>query len=117
MEVALLRRVGRDEEASTRLARWRAADPPSSFLRHEAVLLGASDPSLWTHLAADPERVLELAVDYMAIGLWDDAHALLARRYPGAGVVAEPGMVLPQDYPLVAYYRGYCAEKMGRSGR
>ena len=53
----------------------------------------------------------------MALGLWDDAHALLARRYPATGVVAEPGSVLPQDYPLVAYYRGYCAEKMGRSGR
>jgi tetratricopeptide (TPR) repeat protein len=26
-------------------------------------------------------------------------------------------MALPQDYPLVAYYRGYCAEKAGRSGR
>jgi tetratricopeptide (TPR) repeat protein len=60
--------------------------------------------------------VLELVVDYMALGLWDDAHALLARRYPSGGVVAEPGMVLPQDYPLVAYYRGYCAEKGGRSG-
>ena len=53
----------------------------------------------------------------MALGLWDDAHALLARHYPVAGVVAEAGMVLPQDYPLVAYYRGYCALKMGRSGR
>ena len=31
--------------------------------------------------------------------------------------MAEPGTALPQDYPLVAYYRGYCAEKMGRSGR
>ena len=61
--------------------------------------------------------MLELVVDYMALGLWDDAHALLARRYPSAGVVAEPGMALPQDYPLVAYYRGYCAEKAGRSGR
>ncbi len=96
---------------------WQSLDPPSSFLRHEAVLLGATDAALWSHLASDPERVLELAVDYMALGLWDDAHALLARRYPAAGVVAEPGMVLPQDYPLVAYYRGYCAEKMGRSGR
>ena len=26
-------------------------------------------------------------------------------------------MALPQDYPLVAYYRGYCAERLGRSGR
>lgn len=117
MEVALLRRLGRTEEAKARLVRWRAEDPPSSFLRHEAVLLGASEPSLWTHLAGDPERVLEIAVDYMALGLWDDAHALLAHRYASAGVVSEPGMVLPQDYPLVAYYRGYCAEKMGRPGR
>jgi tetratricopeptide (TPR) repeat protein len=117
MEVALLRHAGRVEEAMACLARWRSEDPPSSFLRHEAVLLGASDPSLRTHLAADPERVLEIAIDYMALGLWDDAHALLARTYPSAGVVAEPGMVLPQDYPLVAYYRGYCAEKRGRSGR
>jgi tetratricopeptide (TPR) repeat protein len=31
--------------------------------------------------------------------------------------VAEPGVALPQDYPLVAYYRGYCAEKAGRPGR
>ena len=117
MEVALLRRTGRLAEAKARLRHWRSIDPPSSFLRHEAVLLGAADEALWAHLASDPERVLELAVDYMSLGLWDDAHALLARRYPSAGVVAEPGMVLPQDYPLVAYYRGYCAEKAGRSGR
>ena len=117
MEVALLRRTGQAREAKARLRYWQSIDPPSSFLRHEAVLLGAADEGLWTHLAADPERVLELAVDYMALGLWDDAHALLARRYPAAGVVSEPGMALPQDYPLVAYYRGYCAEKAGRSGR
>jgi hypothetical protein len=117
MEVALLRRTGRLEEAMARLRHWQSIDPPSSFLRHEAVLLGAADEGLWVHLASDPERVLELAVDYMALGLWDDAHALLARRYPSAGVVAEPGTVLPQDYPLVGYYRGYCAEKAGRSGR
>jgi tetratricopeptide (TPR) repeat protein len=115
MEVALLRRGGRVEEARERLDHWQGEDPPSSFLRHEAVLLGASDPELWTHLAADPERVLEIAVDYMALGLWEDAHALLARKYPAQGVVAEPGMALPQDYPLVAYYRGYCALRLGRS--
>jgi tetratricopeptide (TPR) repeat protein len=117
MEVALLRRTARFDEAKARLAYWRSVDPPSSFLRHESALLGEADEALWTHLAADPERVLELAVDYMALGLWDDAHALLARRFPATGVVAEPGTALPQDYPLVAYYRGYCAEKAGRSGR
>jgi len=116
MEVALLRRTGQIEEAKTRLRHWRSVDPPSSFLRHEAVLLGAADEGLWTHLAADPERVLELVVDYMALGLWEDAHSLLARRYPSTGRVAEPGTALPQEYPLVAYYRGYCAERAGRSG-
>ncbi len=117
MEVALLRRTGRTAEARSRLVHWREMDPPSSFLRHQAVLLGAVDEPLWTHLAADPERVLELAVDYLALGLHGDAHALLAHQYPSAGVVAEPGAVLPQEYPLVAYYRGYCREQLGGSGR
>jgi tetratricopeptide (TPR) repeat protein len=116
IEVALLRRTGRVAEARERLRHWRALDPTSSFLRHEATSLGAADDALWPHLASDPERVLELAVDYMGIGLWEDAHALLARRYPAQGVVSEPGAVLPQDYPLVAYYRGYCAERLGRTG-
>jgi tetratricopeptide (TPR) repeat protein len=117
MEVALLRRTGQLEEATARLAYWRSVDPPSSFLRHEAILLGAADAALWTHLAGDPERVLEVAVDYMSLGLWEEAYALLGRSYPSTGVVAEPGTALPQDYPLVAYYRGYCAERMGRTGR
>jgi tetratricopeptide (TPR) repeat protein len=117
MEVALLRRTGRLDDAGKRLVHWRSLDPPSSFLRHEAILLGEADEALWAHLAGDPERVLELVVDYMALGLWDDAHRLLARRYPSAGRAAELGTALPQDYPLVAYYRGYCAEKAGRSGR
>jgi tetratricopeptide (TPR) repeat protein len=117
MEVALLRHLGRRQEAQTRLRHWLGEDPASSLLRHEAILLGARDPSLGAHLASDPERVLGVAVDYMAIGLWDDARALLARAYPSAGTAAEPGAVLPQDYPLVAYYRGYCEERLGRSGR
>jgi tetratricopeptide (TPR) repeat protein len=117
MEVALLRRTGQVEGAKRRLRHWQSVDPTSPFLRHEGVLLGLPDESLWTHLAGDPERVLEIAVDYMSLGLWDDAHALLARRFSAIGVVAEPGTALPQDYPLVAYYRGYCAEKAGRSAR
>jgi tetratricopeptide (TPR) repeat protein len=118
MEVALLRRLGKMEEARERLRHWLDEDPASSLLRHEAILLGAggSHSSLWAHLAADPERVLQIAVDYMAIGLWEDARALLSRQYGSAGAVSEPGAVLPQDYPLVAYYRGYCEERLGRSG-
>ena len=117
LEVALLRHLGRTSQARERLRHWLAEDPASSLLRNERILLGGRDAALWAHLASDPERVLQVAVDYMSLGLWDDARALLARPYPAAGAVAEPGTVLPQEYPLVAYYRGYCEERLGRSGR
>jgi len=140
LEIALLRSTGRTEEARAALDRWLEVDPTSSLLRHEAVLLGfsagAGGPggrddagtsgssglagdadALWRHLAADPERILAIVVDYMRVGLYGDAIELLARRYPsGAGVVSEPGMPRPEDYPLIAYYRGYCRKAMGESG-
>jgi len=116
-EVALLRRLGRTAEARERLAYWRQMDLPNSFLRNEAVELGVQDAALWQHLAGDPERILEIAVDYMGIGLYEDAVKLLGHSYPSEGVGGEPGFVLPHNYPLIAYYRGYCREKSGGSGK
>ena len=116
-EVALLRRAGRLDEARARGRYWRRLDPASSALRYEAQRLGSPDAALWTHLGGDPERVLDLAIDYMALGAWDDALDLLDRRYPtGAGVYSEPGAPAPQDDPEVAYYRAYCRQKRGGSG-
>jgi tetratricopeptide (TPR) repeat protein len=116
-EVILLRRLGRRDAAASRLAFWRREDPTSSTLRNEAVTLGGSDLDLWRHLAGDPQRVIEAAVDYMEVGAWDDAVALLERRYPtGEGVHREPGMPAPQDHPEVAYYLGYCRDRLGQSG-
>jgi tetratricopeptide (TPR) repeat protein len=121
LQVVLLRRAGRPAEAKDRLDALRRQDPTSLTLRHEAVLLGAADadaPALWRHLAGDPQRVLQVALDLMEVGAWDDAVALLGRTYPtGEGVFAEPGTPAPQDHPEVAYYRGYCREKLGESGR
>src|ERR1022692_976337 len=118
MEVALLRGLGQTAQARQRLAWWLSRDPASTMLRHEEMLLGGSGDALWAHLAADPERVIETAVDYMEIGAWDDAITLLSRRYPAVDArQADPGAVLPQDYPLVAYYRGYCREKLGQPGK
>ena len=118
LEVALLRTLGRDAEARQRLAQWRGVDPTYALLRVEAAMLGQPDASLWTHLAADPERVLEIAVEYMELGLYPDALALLSRRYPVHGELeSEPGAALPQDYPLVAYYRGYCKDLSGGDGK
>jgi len=116
-EVALLRRLGRRDEASARLAFWQREDPTSSTLRNEAVILGRTDAELWLHLAGDPQRVIEAAVDYMEIGAWDDAAVLLERQYPtGDHVHGEPGMPAPQDHPEVGYYLGYCRDKLGQSG-
>jgi len=115
-EVALLRTAGQDARARARLASWRLVDPTNSLLRIEAVRLGASDATLWSHLAADPERILEVVVDYMRFGLYADAVDVLARSYPtGPEVVTEPGMPRPESYPLIAYYRGYCRSQLGQS--
>ena len=117
IQVALLRRAGRRAEASSRLAQWRAQDPTSAILRHEAVRLGSPDPALWLHLAGDAQRVLEVAADYMGIGAWDDALLVLDHPYPsGAGVVSEPGAPSVGQHPEVAYWRGYCRERLGQSG-
>jgi tetratricopeptide (TPR) repeat protein len=108
MEVALLRAVGRVAEARQRLDVYRRIDPTSSLLRYETVCLGGRDDGLWAHLAADPERILELVVDYQRFALYDAALDVLIRSYPsGPEVVSEPGMPVPASYPLLAYYRGY----------
>ena len=118
MEVALLRQAKQVEAAHTRLAYWLDKDPTSPMLRVERVALGASDEALWRHLAADPERVLEIATDYMELGFWADAAALLGRKYPAVdAATTEPGAVLPQDHPMVAYYRAWCREKMGQAAQ
>ena len=69
-----------------------------------------------SHLASDPERVLEIAVDYINFGVYQDTLELLSRNYPAHDPQeSEPGAPLPQDYALTPYYRGYCQEKLGRS--
>ncbi len=118
MEVALLRNLGRQGEARTRLAYWQKKDPTSSFIRYEAMRLGNSDPQLLAHLAGDPQRILEIAAEYIDLGLYADAFYLLSQRYPsGAQVVSEPGTLRPDQYPLIGYYRGYCRYLLGQDGR
>ncbi len=116
-DVTLLRHLGDLEAAKQHLRKLQLADPANSFLRYEAALLGHEDVALWQHLAADPERILNIAVLYMRFGFFADAVDLLSRSYPsGEGVVSEPGMPRPETYPLLAYYRGYCREKLRQDG-
>jgi tetratricopeptide (TPR) repeat protein len=115
LEVALLRRTGKAEEAKRRLEFWLEQDPANDLLRVERSFSGdTDDPSLWDHLGADPERLLNIAEQYRELGACDDAMKLLDRRYTAVPVTeTEPGALLPQDNPLVVYFRGYCRLKIG----
>ena len=115
-EVAILRRAGRTDAAKSRLRFWREQDPADNMLRVEDLLLGAADDaSLWSHLASDPERILNLADRYFELDAFGDALLLLDRRYPSVPPgQSEPYAVAPQANPLVAYYRGFCRLRLGQ---
>jgi len=117
-ELALLRILGRQADARKRLLYWQPQDPTSSAIRYEATKSGAPDAMLLAHLAGDPQRILEVAINYINLGLYADALKVLSQKYPtGPDVISEPGMPKPDSYPLIAYYRGYCLYKLNQDGR
>jgi tetratricopeptide (TPR) repeat protein len=120
LEVAMLRRTGQADEARRRLDFWLEQDPANNMLRVERSFVqsaesgNTNDPSVWEHLGADPERLLNVAEQYRQLGACDDALKLLDRRYAAAPATeTEPGTLPPQENPLVAYFRGYCRLKTG----
>ncbi len=117
LEVILLRRSGQVAAARERLSHWLSIDPTSGTLRNEAVKLGGDDAGLWRHLAGEPQRILDVAIDYLQLGAFDDADQVLSRAYPADGVVGEPGALRPESHPELAYYRAYCRETRGQDAR
>jgi tetratricopeptide (TPR) repeat protein len=116
LEVAVLRRLGRNADARERARHWQTIDPTSSLIRYEQTLLGEPNHELWLHLGADANRVLDLVDQYVAIGAYQDALGLLDHEYPSVEPPArEIGAVPPLESPLVAYYRGYVRQHLGAS--
>ncbi len=114
LEAAVLTRLGRKEEAGKAVGQALMFDPTNVGLRS----VRNADEPMWKIFAADPERVLEVAEDYMDLGFWPEALALLSRQYPEVDETwREPGSVLPQRHAMVAYYRAYCLEKTGASAQ
>jgi tetratricopeptide (TPR) repeat protein len=106
---AVLNARGKINEARSLAADWYRRYPTSYFL---AEVL--STPQI-EHLAAEPERVLNVAAEYMRLGLYEPALAVLSRNYPhvDAGEM-EPGAVAPAQNPIVGYYKAFCLQKLGR---
>ena len=100
------------KEKSRKLAQeWLARFPQSYFLLEQV-----DNPDLH-HLADDADRVLNIASEYIRLRMYSQALTVLSRNYPPAVAdESEPGQLHPNKHPLIAYYRGYCREKLGQSG-
>jgi len=108
---AVLRAEGKTSQAANLAQEWLARFPQRYFLLEEV-----QKPDL-RHLADDVERVLNIAAEYMRMGLYSRALEVLSRNYPAAVAdETEPGSLPPPQHPMVAYFRGYCREKVGQSG-
>ncbi|MGI9071552.1 MAG: DUF5107 domain-containing protein [Bryobacteraceae bacterium] len=106
--IAVRHALGDEEAARTLASQWLRRYPLSHFLREEL-----EKPDL-ASLGADPYRVLDVAAEYMRLGLYHQALVVLSRNYPASPADrSEPGTVLPQEHPLVGYYRAYCKGKLG----
>lgn len=109
--VAIWRTNGKQEQAEELAREWLARAPQDYFLLEQV-----GKPDL-EHLANDTERVLNIASEYMRLGLYASALGVLSAAYPApVADQTEPGALSPQKHPMVAYFRGYCRERLGASG-
>src|SRR4051794_743735 len=94
------------------LARQGITRFPLSYLFSEEL----EQPNL-KQLGNDSIRVLNLAAQYMRLGLYGRALMVLSRDYPSPQLdQIEVGALPPGKHPMIAYFRGYCRERLGQSG-
>ncbi len=107
---AVLEAEGQKEKAWSLANEWLARFPQRYFLLEQ---IGKPDLQ---HLGNDAERVLNVASEYMRLGMYSRALDVLSRNYPlPLPDESEPGMLAPGKHPMVAYFRAYCREKLHRS--
>jgi tetratricopeptide (TPR) repeat protein len=107
--VAVRDALGEKTEADQLGQDWMVRFPLSYFLREE---LGSVDMA---HLADDSDRILNIASEYMRLGLYQRALDVLSRQYPmPVPDQTEPGALPPGKNPLLGYFRGFCKEKLGQ---
>jgi tetratricopeptide (TPR) repeat protein len=116
--VALERTTADTDHAKTLVQESLLKFPTSMFLQNELAKVGTPAGDLDRHLAADTSRILNLVIQYDRLGLYADSLELLSRSYPAvAPEESEPAAIRPSNDPQLAYYRGFCKQKMGQSGQ
>jgi tetratricopeptide (TPR) repeat protein len=109
--VAVFAAEGQKEKSQKLAQQWLVRFPQSYFLLEQM-----GKPNLH-HLADDADRILNVASEYMRLGRFAQALDVLSREYPAAVAdESEPGQLPPGKHPLIAYYRGFCQQKLGHSG-
>lgn len=111
---AILRKLGRVQEALEQARAASAIDPLDFFAGNEQVLAetaldaGSADPvqALIGRMRRDVHSHLELAADYMGPAMWDEAVAVLERL----DVTTE---TTGSAYPMLYYYLAYSLEQRG----
>ncbi len=106
LKSAVLRHLGRNDEAACLVSETLCLDPLDFFAQTEQWLLSGESfvqKSLCAVLQDDPQTCLDLAFDYAEAGLWTDA-ARLPEAYLACG---------GQAHPMVRYALGYFAARSG----
>lgn len=107
LKAALLRRLGRGDEARALVDDSLAQDPLDFRMMAERVLLGRENEDLRAYLAAlegDVQTLLDVGYDLAWSGLRDDAFFLLQACRGEAGY----------EYPMLAYTLAWLAALLGR---
>jgi tetratricopeptide (TPR) repeat protein len=104
---AALRYGGRAAEAQGLAQAALEADPLEHLAMAELWLLQADEGLFQKTLRGEAQSYLEVASDYLRAGLFRDAQLVLECYLSQLGAEQHP-------YPLVHYYLGYVAERLGQ---
>ncbi len=108
--VAIQKALGMEKQAHALAEESLQRLPLSDFLRNE---VGSIDLQ---HLANDHSRILNIAREYIRLGLDQPALEVLSRQYPDPRPdESELGATSPARDPMLAYYRAYCRTQLGES--
>jgi tetratricopeptide (TPR) repeat protein len=118
LKAAILRRLGRNEDAEKVVSAVLATDPLDFMARTESYLIESSAgrageaarqlETLNARMRSEAQSYLEMAVEYGNWGLWDEAVGTLSRFVAASKHKAKVN-------PMVFYYLAYFSEKQGNA--